>query len=271
MNNMNPMMGMNPMGMNNLPNFDMDETAQNIKNIIQPYENKIRELEEIIKQKDFEIVVLKQKLNKNNNSNIPNLNNQMGMGMNPMMVNPMMMDPMMVNPMMMNPMMVNPMMMDPMGMNQMEMNPKEISILLKWDKKEYNVKCFENDKISKIKEKFNINKGFLVYCYQALDIDKTFQEYGIKEFCVIHAKSEVWNVLFDYRMEKYGLVLDPDCPIGLALIFFCMKFGEEEKELIFKAYLGIIRFVYTLTMITIHSKDPIKSVFLNGAKITVLE
>ena len=264
MNNMNPMMGMNPMGMNNLPNFDMDETAQNIKNIIQPYENKIRELEEIIKQKDFEIVVLKQKLNKNNNSNIPNLNNQMGMdqmGMNPMMVNPMMMDPMMVNPMMM----------DPMGMNQMEMNPKEISILLKWDKKEYNVKCFENDKISKIKEKFNINKGFLVYCYQELDIDKTFREYGIKEFCVIHVKSEVWNILFYYRMKIYCLVLDPDCPIGLALIFFCMKFGEEKKELITKAYLGIIRFLYNGRMITIHRKDPIKSVFLNEAKITVAE
>ena len=72
MNNlgMNPM-GMNPMqmnnigmiGMNNQPNL-MDQTALNVKSIIEPYENKIRELEEIIKQKDFEIIVLKQKLNK---------------------------------------------------------------------------------------------------------------------------------------------------------------------------------------------------------------
>ena len=57
---MNPM-GMNPMGMNqigmiNQQNFMNGETAQNIKNIIEPYENKIRELEEIIKQKDFEII-----------------------------------------------------------------------------------------------------------------------------------------------------------------------------------------------------------------------
>ena len=64
-------MGMNPMqmnnmgmiGMNNQPNL-MDQTALNVKSIIEPYENKIRELEEIIKQKDFEIIVLKQKLNK---------------------------------------------------------------------------------------------------------------------------------------------------------------------------------------------------------------
>ena len=55
--NMNNMMmnNMNPMGMNIQPNLmneiPMDETAQNIKSIIQPYENKIRELEEIILQK----------------------------------------------------------------------------------------------------------------------------------------------------------------------------------------------------------------------------
>ena len=88
MNNfgMNPM-GMNPMqmnnmgmmGMNNQPNL-MDQTALNIKNIIQPYENKIRELEEIIKQKDFEILVLKQKLNnKSSNINFMNMNPMMNM------------------------------------------------------------------------------------------------------------------------------------------------------------------------------------------------
>ena len=54
MDMMNPMgngMGFNPMNIN-------DQIAQNIKNIIQPYENKIKELEEIIRQKDFEITVL---------------------------------------------------------------------------------------------------------------------------------------------------------------------------------------------------------------------
>ena len=88
---MNNNLGMNPMGINPIimNNFGinnqlnlMDNTALNIKNIIQPYENKIRELEEIIKQKDFEIIVLKQKLN-----NIPN-NNLMNMNMN--LMNPMM-------------------------------------------------------------------------------------------------------------------------------------------------------------------------------------
>ena len=46
--NMNPLLmnNANNIGMNIQPNL-MDNTALNIKSIIQPYENKIRELEEI--------------------------------------------------------------------------------------------------------------------------------------------------------------------------------------------------------------------------------
>ena len=78
-------MNMNQMGMNNQFNqineMDMNtNTTLNIKNIVQPYEKKIKELEEIIRQKDFEIAVLKQKLN------ISNVNNNF-MNMNQMMMN----------------------------------------------------------------------------------------------------------------------------------------------------------------------------------------
>ena len=105
MNNMNQMMGnmnMNQEGMSStfMTNFAMDNTAMKIKAIIDPYEKKIIDLEKIIRQKDFEILVLKEKLNiyKNNQMNINNNqtgtgtnnnqmgtgtnNNQMGMGMN---------------------------------------------------------------------------------------------------------------------------------------------------------------------------------------------
>ena len=83
------------MGMNNqlMTNFAMDETAMKIKAIIDPYEKKIMELEKIIRQKDFEILVLKEKLdnyknnqmnmnNMNNMNNQINMNNQMDMNMN---------------------------------------------------------------------------------------------------------------------------------------------------------------------------------------------
>ena len=87
MNQMN--MNMNQMGMNDtfMTNFAMDNTALKIKAIIEPYEKKIIELEKTIRQKDFEILVLKEKLNTykqsqmNNNSMSMDNNNQMGMNM----------------------------------------------------------------------------------------------------------------------------------------------------------------------------------------------
>ena len=83
--NMNPMMGnINPMGMNNqlMTNFAMDDTAMKIKAIIDPYEKKIIDLEKIIRQKDFEILVLKEKLNNYKNFQMNINNNQMGMNNN---------------------------------------------------------------------------------------------------------------------------------------------------------------------------------------------
>ena len=78
--------GMNQMGMNfmmmNNNAMNMDNTTLNVKKIVQPYENKIKELEEIIRQKNFEITVLKQKLNKNNNLMNMNIN-----PINPMIYN----------------------------------------------------------------------------------------------------------------------------------------------------------------------------------------
>lgn len=97
----NPMMGnmnMNQLGYTNninqtMLNFSMDDTALKIKAIIEPYEKKIAELEKIIKEKDFEIIVLKEKINKLQ-SNQMMMNNQINMNNNINMMNPM------INPMM---------------------------------------------------------------------------------------------------------------------------------------------------------------------------
>ena len=68
MNNMNNL-GMNPIGINNIGMMRMNNQInlmnmnQNIQNIIQSYEYRIRELEELIKQKDIEIASLQMKLN----------------------------------------------------------------------------------------------------------------------------------------------------------------------------------------------------------------
>ena len=67
MNNMNNL-GMNPIGINNIGmrmnnQINLMNMNQNIQNIIQSYEYRIRELEELIKQKDIEIASLQMKLN----------------------------------------------------------------------------------------------------------------------------------------------------------------------------------------------------------------
>ena len=141
---MNPMGMMNQMGMRtSQPNLmNLDATSQNIKNIIEPYENKIRELEEIIKQKDFEIIVLKQKLNNSNNMNI----NQNMMNMNIM----------------------NMMLKNMNNLNQ-QIKDREITVKVQLENKEIiEVKCFENDTISTLQEKCKINKGCLSYDYRII-------------------------------------------------------------------------------------------------------
>ena len=90
----NQMMGMNNqmVGMNNQMN---DDISSRIKIIIEPYEKKIKDLEDQLRQKDFEIVVLKEKLfkaEKNSlNDNFQGMNPfNMNMGMIPPMINPIM-------------------------------------------------------------------------------------------------------------------------------------------------------------------------------------
>ena len=205
MNNM--MFNFNQMGMNSQQNqmngMMMDETSQNIRNIIQPYENKIRELEEIIKQKDFEIIVLKQKLN-NNNSNV-NFMNQMMINMN-------------MNPM--NIMMGN--------MNQqMEDKGKEISLtIISENKKEY-IKCFEGDKASIIKEKCNLTKVFLTFNYKLINCDLTIKENGICYNSLIYVKYYMINLIFKNTNGTTNVIcLSEDCPVRMALIYYYMKFGK---------------------------------------------
>ena len=90
MNQMNSNMGMNPMNfnnpnnMNNMGNLPMgnifDDNSLKIKNLVKPYEDKIKELEEKLRQKEFEIACLKNKLNENNIM-IPIQMNQMNMNL----------------------------------------------------------------------------------------------------------------------------------------------------------------------------------------------
>jgi vacuolar-type H+-ATPase subunit F/Vma7 len=232
----NPMIGMNNQ-QNQMNGMMMDGTAQNIRNIIQPYENKIRELEEIIKQKDFEIIVLKQKLDNNNISNINNIN--------PMMIN------MNMNPF--NIMMGN--------MNQQKENKgKEIYLKIISENKSKLISCFNTDKASILEKKYNLNEGALTFNYKLIDYDKTISENGIYGGSLIYVAHKIINLEFrDETGAIYLIPLSEDCPISIALIYYYISLGRI--YLMMEGIYKDILFYYNGRSFEIGDKTPIKKIF----------
>ena len=234
----NPLLmnNMNNLGMNNQPNF-MDNTALNIKNIIQPYESKIRELEEIIKQKDFEIIVLKQKLNNNMlNNNFINMN----------MLNPMM------NMNMMNDIMNQP----DIGFNNKE---KEIFINIESGIK---IKCYKNDKMSELR-----NRLILTYNYKPLQ--GTLEENGIINGSQLGITDKVYNVAFKTNSGNAKLLIfGGNCPIKDAIKFYCDSIkGQNIYQF---AINKEISFIFNSYQINIGDKKPIKDLFIDTMNPTIM-
>ena len=249
---MNNNLGMNPMGINPIimNNFGinnqlnlMDNTALNIKNIIQPYENKIRELEEIIKQKDFEIIVLKQKLN-----NIPN-NNLMNMNMN--LMNPMM------NIMNQNMNMNIQPMIDPFNNISFENNRNSINIYIQSDISN-KFECFTDDKASIL-----INRLRIMHNYKPIDIDKTIEENGIFDGSIIKVTDKFYTLHFkDESNQVKNIMLDGDCPVKQAIKFYSLNCKDEN---IYQMVLNNkIYFIFDSIKLNVLDETPIKKIFLSS-------
>ena len=228
---MNPMgngMGFNPMNIN-------DQITQNIKNIIQPYENKIKELEEIIRQKDFEITVLKQKLNISNNNN-------MMMNMNMRNINPMEMN-------MMNQM---------NNINQYIKKEIDIYLNLENDEQIY-VRCHEDDKASILLQKSNLNKGALSYRYGIINEDLTIKDIVNAYDNNIDITTDVYIITFNTTQgEKTFIRLDGNCPVGIAIIYYCLKF---KKRYISNLKGKKIVFLFNAVPLRYEDLTPIKEIF----------
>ena len=245
-------MGMNQVGMNNQQNqFDMDKTTLDVKNIVQPYEKEIQRLQEIIRQKDLEIAVLKQKLS-NNSSNINYMN------LNPMMTNQNM----------------NPMMMPGIFQQQSGNKGKKLRILLKTENGDFNYECFEKDKVSIIFEKNNISKGFLIHKYIVLDKDMTFKENGIrKNFSVIYLKNDFISIRFKFTNENLiNLNLSKDCPLQMAFIHYLLKSDNLDFLLQFiKGNQNPISFIFCGKTLNFIDTKPIDNIFKSSSnEITVV-
>ena len=256
--------GMNNMGINNQQNLmnglAMDTTTLNVKNIIQPYENKIKELEEIIRQKDFEIAVLKQKLN---NKNCGSLDNPMNMMNN--------------NPMnMMNNIPMNMNMFFP-NFNQFENDKgRELKLKVKFENNEYDISCSESDKASILREKININKkGWdFIYNFKLINPALTFEENGIcltdLDICkyivytIGHSEIEikpVMNLTFNFNSIKKFFFLSHDCPLDIAIYYYLLKLNNPlfMKEVINDR----ISFLFNGSKLNIREETPIINIFKN--------
>ena len=235
--------GMNQIGINNpnqMNSFQMDNTTLNIKNIVQPYEKKIKELEEIIRQKEFEITVLRQKLNINN----PN-NNFINIIPNPLME------------------------------SNIQNKGKPMRIKIKTEDNEFDFNCFELDKVSLIREKFNI-KGFLSYNFNVLYEKWSFNENRIHNYgAIIYVKQCLIFLVFKTNEgNTHCLSFSDDCPIGIALINYIIKCDNPFylfSKINGKNYSKKLSFLYNGSKLNIDDDTPIGRIFKNNPnpRITV--
>ena len=246
--------GMNPIGINSQQNLmdysAMDTTAQNVKNIIQPYEKRIKELEEIIRQKNFEIAVLKQKLN-NKKSNNMDINNPMNMN-NPMNVN-------------------NPMNMFWPRINEIEIKGEKLLLNVKFENNEYVIDCFQRDKASILRDKVQINKPFFdfVFNYKRINLEQTFEENGIYTDNKIIEVKQIIYLFFNLNGIKIPLHLSNDCPLDIAIYYFLIKLEDPFilKEFVYNS--EKFNFIFNASRLNKKEGTPLYKIFKNNTCVNI--
>ena len=256
--------GINPIGINiqtNLMNYSaMNTTTQNVKNIIEPYEKRIKELEEIIRQKDFEIAVLKQKLNKKkaNDMNINNLMNTINMNnpINMMNVNNQMN---MIN-------MNNPMNMFCPNIDELIQKGEKLLLKVKFENNEYDIDCFQRDKASILRDKVQINKLFFdfVFNFKMINMGQTFEENGIYTNTGIIEVKPIIQLIFNFNGIKYGLILSQDCPLDIAIYHYLIELKDPFLLKVFANNGKKIDFIFNATRLNIKEETPLYKIFKNA-------
>ena len=201
----------------------MAQPAINVKSIIQPYEKKIKELEEIIKKKNIEITALTQKLNIYEKNGIifnrPILNNSINI---------------------------------PQNINKND----EISIAIQFNIK--NIKCSKKQIASVIEDKLDLKNINLTFNYKPISFNETIEENGIYEGSIINITNQIYNIDF-MRGENHCLInLDGECPFKVAVVSYCEK--AKDPKLYYKALKNKITFLY-IHRLNILDETPIKDIF----------
>ena len=258
-----PMPLMMPIGINNQNNqvnnlinnnMMMEEEEIRVKNIVEPYEKKIKELEEIIRQKDFEISVLKYKLF--NFNNIQGNNNLLNINMN-------------MNNQMMNMRNINcPNINDEINIKFIDENNKET--IIKFSKHAKTKKLLEkyindNNRFSDIREHiFTCNNNKLI---PGLTLEKN----NINDSSTIYVKrKKIFGLMFKYEGRYIRINLDENTSVCMAIIYFLLEIDRE--DLIVDLMNNTIHFamIFNAETINVNEIKTIKEYFKqDNAVITV--
>ena len=153
------------------------------------------------------------------------------------------------------------------NMNQQEKG-KEINVeIISPDSGIINVRCFEKEKASVLREKLNLNNNInekgkiLTLDYQMIDQDLTIEENKIYNGSKIYISSKVINIVFVTHFGSFSFPLDENCPIGIAMILFIVKKIGKLKWIFDLINNRKLLFIYNANKLNISDNTPIKQIF----------
>ena len=150
---------------------------------------------------------------------------------------------------------------------------KEIRVNLEIENEGHIVKCFEGDKTSILKEKYNINKEWLSYDYRILNTEKTIKENEILDYSVVKVVPDSINIIFEeYTGQKNVLILDGNCPVWIAIIIYYLSYNNNNYKYKIISYLegNIDTFIFNAKKMEMGDQTPIKVFFNNIVNPKVL-
>ena len=215
----------------------MEDDEMNIKNIIEPYEKRIKELEETIRKKDFEIAILKQKIfniNKSQKNKSKNMDNDNSQKINVIFID-------------------------------QENQQKTISC----SQNEKTKKLFErylNDSLYEIRD-------LIFTCdNNMLPTVKRLGENGIFDNSIINVQpKKLMSLVFVRNGGNIGFNFDENISIGMAFIYYLIETEDENSIIKLINNENSISFINNSRKYSIKDKSCIKDTVHHLARILVLE
>ena len=232
----------------------MDQNAMNIKNIVEPYQKMIKELEEIIRQKDSEISFLKDKIailnsSKKKRNPFPDLKINMNFDN--------------INPMMNSGNSAN-------DINLVFIGENNEVTGIKFDKYKNTSNLIEKYLMTKYNE-INLRNFRFTFNNQVLIPGCSLERNGLNNnSTIIVQKKRLLNLIFYFGEKMVPLALEENTSVCMAIIYFLIEIDKEKYVLdLIDNTLGII---LSINGVKINTKDKrtIKEYFnQNNAKILV--